>query len=40
MDAQLDSEAHFKSDDHFDGKHDTEHMVTIGDSAEAKTSAA
>lgn len=25
----LSSEAHFKKDDHFDGKHSTEHMVTI-----------
>ena len=25
----LDSEAHFKRDDHFDGQHATEHMVTI-----------
>lgn len=36
---ELDSEAHFKSDDHFDGMHDTEHMVTIS-FAEAKKSAA
>ena len=26
---ELDSEAHFKKDDHFDGHHATEHMVTI-----------
>jgi L-2,4-diaminobutyric acid acetyltransferase len=27
--ADLDSEAHFKRDEHFDGRHATEHMVTI-----------
>ncbi|SES15629.1 diaminobutyrate acetyltransferase [Tranquillimonas rosea] len=27
--AELDSEAHFKKDDHFDGNQSTEHMVTI-----------
>lgn len=27
--ADLDSEAHFKRDEHFDGHHATEHMVTI-----------
>ena len=29
LDGELDDEPHFKSDDHFDGAHDTEHMVTI-----------
>ena len=28
-DAELDSEPHFKRDEHFDGAHATEHMVTI-----------
>lgn len=28
-DAELDHEAHYKREDHFDGNHDTEHMVTI-----------
>jgi len=28
-DADLDSEAHFRRDQHFDGAHATEHMVTI-----------
>lgn len=27
--ADIDSEAHFKHDEHFDGQHATEHMVTI-----------
>lgn len=27
--ADLDSEAHFRRDEHFDGRHATEHMVTI-----------
>ncbi len=29
QDAELDHEAHFESDTHFQGEHDTEHMVTI-----------
>lgn len=29
QDAELDHEAHFESDAHFQGEHDTEHMVTI-----------
>lgn len=28
-DAEVDSEAHFKSEEHFDGMHDTEYMVTL-----------
>jgi L-2,4-diaminobutyric acid acetyltransferase len=37
---ELKDEAHFKKDDHFEGRHDTEHMVTItvpdeGDMAKA-----
>lgn len=27
--AEIDSEAHFKRDEHFDGQHATEHLVTI-----------
>ena len=37
--ADLDSEAHFKRDEHFDGRHATEHMVTIT-FAEAMSAAA
>ena len=37
--AELDSEAHFKRDEHFDGRHATEHMVTIS-FAEAMSAAA
>ena len=37
--ADLDSEAHFKRDEHFDGRHATEHMVTIS-FAEAMSAAA
>ncbi len=37
--ADLDSEAHFKRDEHFDGRHATEHMVTIT-LAEAMSAAA
>jgi L-2,4-diaminobutyric acid acetyltransferase len=37
--AELDSEAHFKRDEHFDGRHATEHMVTIT-FAEAMSAAA
>ncbi len=29
QDAELDHEAHFESETHFQGEHDTEHMVTI-----------
>ncbi|QDY71645.1 diaminobutyrate acetyltransferase [Qingshengfaniella alkalisoli] len=29
LDGTLDDEPHFTRDDHFDGAHDTEHMVTI-----------
>jgi len=29
QDGELDHEAHFESDTHFQGEHDTEHMVTI-----------
>lgn len=31
MDGDLDYEAHYKRDNHFDGKHATEYMVTIED---------
>ena len=37
--ADLDSEAHFKRNEHFDGRHATEHMVTIT-LAEAMSAAA
>lgn len=37
--AELESEAHFKRDEHFDGRHATEHMVTIA-FAEAMSAAA
>ena len=37
--AELDSEAHYKRDEHFDGRHATEHMVTIT-FAEAMSAAA
>lgn len=37
--ADFDSEPHFKSDEHFDGRHATEHMVTIT-FAEAMSAAA
>jgi L-2,4-diaminobutyric acid acetyltransferase len=37
--AELDSEAHYKRDEHFDGRHATEHLVTIT-FAEAMSAAA
>lgn len=42
MDAPLEYDAHYERHDHFDGKHDTEYMVTIGDfgAAAAKDAAA
>ena len=40
MDAPLDHEAHYTRDDHFDGNHATEYMVTIGDFGARKSAAA
>lgn len=31
MDAPLEYDAHYTREEHFDGKHDTEYLVTIGD---------
>ena len=40
MDAPLDYEAHFRRDDHFDGAHATEYMLTIGEFGAAREDAA
>ncbi len=40
MDAPLDSDAHYVRDDHFDGRHATEHMVTIAPFGARKSAAA
>ncbi|MCR9256485.1 MAG: diaminobutyrate acetyltransferase [Alphaproteobacteria bacterium] len=39
MAAPLSHEAHFKQEEHFDGNHDTEYMVTIGDFGALKAAA-
>ena len=39
LDGDLTSEAHFKEDDHFDGQHSTEHMVTIDFTVDLKKAA-
>lgn len=38
--AELDSDAHFEKEDHFDGRHSTEHMVTISFAEEMESAAA
>ncbi|WP_248304453.1 diaminobutyrate acetyltransferase [Breoghania sp. L-A4] len=40
MDAPLDSDAHFVRDEHFEGRHATEYMVTIGAFGDRKVAAA
>lgn len=40
MDAPMSRDAHFEREDHFDGHHATEYMVTIGDFGARKTAAA
>lgn len=40
MDAPLEYDAHFKKDDHFDGQHDTEYLLTIGEFGSVKNAAA
>ena len=40
MDAPLSRDAHFERDNHFDGRHATEYMVTIGEFGTRKTAAA
>lgn len=39
-DAELDHDAHFVRDEHFDGRHATEHMVTIASFKQSESAAA